>query len=74
MHLLPEHASSAKQRDEKANETLCYLNSVARADKALKLNALRGKIAVVVVITYLLEEALDVTVVDLTSLLLTINN
>src|SRR5437588_11850452 len=27
MHLLPEHASPTKQREEKANETLCYLNS-----------------------------------------------
>ena len=32
MHLLPEHASPTKQRDKKANETLFYLNSVARAD------------------------------------------
>src|SRR5713101_8658837 len=64
MHLLPEHVSPTKQRDEKANETLCYLNSVARADQALKLDALRGKIAVVVVIAHLLEEAFDVAVVD----------
>src|SRR6266487_2604805 len=64
MHLLPAHASPTKQRDEKANETLCYLNSVARADQALKLDALRGKIAVVVVIAHLLEEAFDVAVVD----------
>jgi hypothetical protein len=64
MHLLPEHASPTKQRDEKANETLFYLNSVARADQVLKLDALRGKIAVVVVIAHLLEEAFDVAVVD----------
>src|SRR6266480_2001282 len=64
MHLLPEHVSPTKQRDEKANETLCYLNSVARADQVLKLDALRGKIAVVVVIAHLLEEAFDVAVVD----------
>src|SRR2546429_1527655 len=64
MHLLPEHASPTKQRDEKANKTLFYLNSVARADQALKLDALRGKIAVVVVIAHLLEEAFDVAVVD----------
>ena len=64
MHLLPEHASLTKQRDEKANKTLFYLNSVARADQALKLDALRGKIAVVVVIAHLLEEAFDVAVVD----------
>src|SRR5579864_2746703 len=53
-----------KQRGEKANETLSYLNSVARADQVLKLDALRGKIAVVVVIAHLLEEAFDVAVVD----------
>jgi len=64
MHLLPEHASPTKQRDEKANETLFYLDSVARADQAMKLDALRGKIAVVVVIAHLLEEAFDVAVVD----------
>ena len=58
MHLLPAHASPTKQRDEKANETLLYLNSVARADQALKLDAHRGKIAIVVVIAHLLEEPL----------------
>jgi hypothetical protein len=58
MHLLPEYASPAKQRDEKANETLFYLNSVARADQALKLDALRRKIAVVVVCLTCQREAI----------------
>ena len=64
IHLLPEHTSLTKQSDEKANEILFYLNSVARADQALKPDAFRGKIAVVVVIAHLLEEAFDVAVVD----------